>query len=234
MTRSSVRYETQDELAHDPVRGLPELLPRGEELLWQGSPSWKGLAISAYHVRAVAFYFALLLAWRLASGVISGETLAGIAASLAVFAVLAMAAVGTLVGLAVLASRTTVYTITSRRVVMRIGIALPMTLNLPFKAVSAASMRSYPDGTVDLPMHLAPEHRLAFLILWPHCRPWEVRKPQPMLRRVPDGAHVSRILADALQAFAQTNAAVSAPSPAAGAQAKATSRHVPARNTVAA
>ncbi len=33
---STVRYEQQEEFAREPVRGLPELLPRGEQMLWQG------------------------------------------------------------------------------------------------------------------------------------------------------------------------------------------------------
>ena len=124
---------------------------------------------------------------------------------LLVLTALAASAVGLLVGFAVLAARTTVYTITSRRLVMRIGIALPMTLNLPFKTVVSASARSYPDGTADVPLQLAPQHRLAFLILWPHCRPWQVRKPEPMLRRIPDGARVASLLAQALATYHRTH-----------------------------
>lgn len=204
-TTAPVRYETQDELAHEPVRGLPELLPRGEAILWQGAPTWAGLASSAYHARQAALYFGIVLAWRLMSGVISGESAASLAVSLLVLTALAATAVGLLVGFAMLAARTTVYTITSRRLVMRIGIALPMTLNLPFNAIASASARSYPDGTADVPLQLAPQHRLAFLILWPHCRPWQVRKPEPMLRRIPDGERVASLLAQALTAYHRTH-----------------------------
>ncbi|MGZ2821903.1 photosynthetic complex putative assembly protein PuhB, partial [Pseudomonas aeruginosa] len=84
-----------------------------------------------------------------------------------------------LVLLGYLAARTTVYTITSRRLVMRIGIALPMTLNLPFKVIASAAARINSDGTADIPITLVPPNRLAFLILWPHCRPWTLRRPEP-------------------------------------------------------
>jgi hypothetical protein len=206
-TPSTVRYETQDELASEPIRGLPEMLPRGERILWQGAPAWRGLAISAYHAREAALYFGLLLAVRLASGIVSGEAALSIATSLLVFTGLAAAAVATLTLLGYLAGRTTVYTITNRRLVMRIGIALPMTLNLPFKVITSAASRQYGDGTADIPLQLAPENRLAFLILWPHCRPWHMRRPEPMLRRVPDGARVAMILADALKAYTLAQAA---------------------------
>ena len=41
--------------------GLPEPLPRGERLLWQGRPDWRQLALHAFHVRKLAFYFAFML-----------------------------------------------------------------------------------------------------------------------------------------------------------------------------
>lgn len=216
MTRQSqVRYETQDDFATEPVRGLPEMLPKGERMLWQGSPAWKPLAISAYQARIAALYFGALLVWRLASGIAHGEPAASLLTSLLVFTGLAAAAVGLLVGLGYLAARSTVYTITSRRLVMRIGIALPMTLNLPFKVIASAAARINSDGTADIPLTLAPPNRLAFLVLWPHCRPWTLRRPEPMLRAVPDGARVAEILSGALKAYALSEVARTAQAPAA-------------------
>jgi hypothetical protein len=219
MTQSTVRYETQDDFATEPVRGLPELLPKGERMLWQGGPAWRPLAASAYHARITALYFGVLLVWRLASGVAHGEAATSILASLLVFTGLATACVLLLVGLGYLAARTTVYTITSRRLVMRIGIALPMTLNLPFKVIASAAARINRDGTADIPLTLAPPNRLAFLILWPHCRPWSLRRPEPMLRAVPDGARVAEILSNALKAYTLGEIAKTAPAPAAQAPA---------------
>ena len=50
----------------EPERGLPEQLPAGEQLLWQGSPEWKRLAQRAFHVRKLVVYFAALIALRVA------------------------------------------------------------------------------------------------------------------------------------------------------------------------
>lgn len=212
-SQSPVRYETQDDFATEPVRGLPEMLPKGERILWQGAPDWQALALSAYHVRAVSTYFAALLLWRTVSGVWGGEAAASLVTSLGAFAGLALAAVGTLLVLGYLAARSTVYTITNRRLVMRIGIALPMTLNLPFKVIAAASARIRSDGVADIPLQLVFPNRLAFLVLWPHCRPWSIRQPQPMLRCVRNGTRVAQILADALKAHALAEAAKATASP---------------------
>ena len=55
--------EHEFEAAH----GLPEPLPAGERLLWQGSPAWRALAADALHWRKIALYFVLLLGWQAVS-----------------------------------------------------------------------------------------------------------------------------------------------------------------------
>lgn len=55
----------------EPVRGLPQRLPAGEALLWQGSPLAWSLARRGFHVVDLAIYFLLLEIWhtvRLLSG----------------------------------------------------------------------------------------------------------------------------------------------------------------------
>ena len=44
--------------------GLPEPLPPGEKILWQGAPHWYALAVHAFHVRKLAIYFGLMLVWQ--------------------------------------------------------------------------------------------------------------------------------------------------------------------------
>ena len=53
-----------DSIKPEPIPGLPEELPEGERILWRGGPDWKSLAMHVFHVRAVAIYFALILAWK--------------------------------------------------------------------------------------------------------------------------------------------------------------------------
>jgi hypothetical protein len=103
---------------------------------------------------------------------------------------------------ATLIRRTTVYTLTDRRVVMRIGIVLTMTLNLPHRQIDAAALRPGKDGHGDIALQLAPGVRIGYVHLWPHARPWQVRWPQPMLRAVPHASQVAALLAEALQATA--------------------------------
>ncbi len=172
--------------------GLPEKLPAGESILWQGAPSARALALHVFHVRMLAMYFAVML-------LVQGLYLAGEPGGLAykpllLSAFTALLALGLLATVAWFAARNTLYTITNRRLVMRIGIVLTLTLNLPFKRVSSAALRSYADGTGDIVVDLAGDDRIGWAHLWPHARPWALRKPQPSLRCLPDAQHAAGIL----------------------------------------
>lgn len=175
-------------------------LPEGESLVWQGRPSARALLVRVFHLRLVIGYFALLFIGRLAYGAFAQqawtENLA-IASRLWIPLVLVLALLG---GLAVLYSRTTRYSVTSRRVLVQFGAVLPMTLNIPFTKIVQAAVKRYGDGTGDLPLAVTSERRLAFLLLWPHVRPWRLTKVEPMLRCVPQADEVATLLAKALQA----------------------------------
>ena len=60
---------TTHEHEHDfeAVRGLPEPLPPGETLLWQGAPDWRVLARHGFHLRQLVGYFGVILALRFAT-----------------------------------------------------------------------------------------------------------------------------------------------------------------------
>lgn len=182
----------------EPVRGLPEMLPRGEVILWQGAPAWRLLARRAFHVRKVAVYFAVLLAWRIASGLAEGRGAGELATAVLPLAALAAAGIGVLLALAWASARTTLYTITNRRVVMRIGVAISMTINIPFRTIQSVALKETGQRSGDIALALDGDERIAYLHLWPHARPWHVARPQPALRGIPDVTEVGRTLSGAL------------------------------------
>lgn len=188
---------SHDEYAVEPIRGLPERPPEGEHIIWQGRPTWQGLAVRAFHARKIAIYFVLVWCGFAAYDAGRGDyaAMAEHAWRLAIPAVLALAVVSLL---AWLYARMTVYTITSARLVIRSGIALPMTINVPFAQVESADCKSYRDGTADLPVRVARGQNSSYMILWPNVRPWQFRRPEPMLRAVADGEQAAGVLAEAL------------------------------------
>jgi hypothetical protein len=185
---------------------LPEPLPLGEQLLWQGTSHWRTLARRVFRVRILAVYFAVILASRAAWAMTTGSSLEQALLSALWLLPLVVAALGLLVLLAWLMNRTTLYAVTDRRVIMRIGVALPMTVNIPFGIIQSAGLKTYADGSGDLPLSLSGSDRIAYVHLWPHVRPWRFTCTEPMLRAIPEAARVGAILADALAAFAKTTA----------------------------
>jgi hypothetical protein len=89
------------------------------------------------------------------------------------------------------------YTLTSKRVVMRIGIVLTLTFNLPLRMVAAASVKPVKNGCGDIALKLAGDDHIAWLNLWPHAKPWALKNPEPCLRCIPDAVRVGERLAQA-------------------------------------
>lgn len=202
--------EHHDDFDFEPVRGLPQLLPQGERMLWQGAPRWQDLAVHAFHVRKVVWYFAGLTLLAGALRLADGESLAVAIRPFQWLMPMGLVAAALLSGLAYLSARTTVYTMTSKRIVMRIGMALPVTLNLPFAQIDGAALRLFANGSGDIPLKVTNKERIAYLLLWPHARPFKLAHPQPCLRCVPRADAVASLLAAALAGTATAPLAVEA------------------------
>ena len=181
-------------------RGLPAPLPKGETMLWQGAPSWKNVAFRVLHVRKLMIYFGILAMICLVRSIMV-ET-QQMWWSLFALLFLGSVAIALLSTFAYFVAKTTVYTVTEKRVVLRVGVAISMSLNLPFTMVENADLRLFRDGSGDIPLLLAGQTRVGYITLWPHARPWRTRRVQPMLRSVPDAARVAQLLARALAASA--------------------------------
>jgi hypothetical protein len=189
---------SHDDFNFEPIRGLPEKLPAGEHILWQGAPDPRRLAREALGLRWVAAYFALLTVWRI------GASAAEVPFSVALlhgapFVLSGLLACGILYGIAYVQAKSTVYTLTNKRVAMRIGAALTMTLNLPYTWIGTAKLDLKPSGHGTLAFELIGETRISYLMSWPHVRPWRMARTQPALRCIPDAANVARIFADAAE-----------------------------------
>jgi hypothetical protein len=187
-----------DDYHVEPVPGLPENLPPGEYILWQGAPRWWDLAQRVFHIRAVAAYLILLVLVRSWMRLQDGGAHAALLSVLSLLP-LALTGLGLIALLAWLCGRTTLYTLTNRRVVFRIGIALPMAINIPFSAIAAAGVRQGEGGTGDILLTLTEGNRIAYSNLWPHVRPWRFKAPEPLLRTIGDAGSVADLLGAALR-----------------------------------
>ena len=190
---------SHDDFNFEPVPGLPEALPKDEYILWQGRPQTWALAREALMVHWVAIYFAVLFLWR----VTVSTTLVPWPEALlhgVPFLVAGAIACGILLVIAWMQARSTIYTLTNKRVAMRIGAALTMTLNLPYVRIASASLDRRRGGTGTIAFSLLGDTKLSYLMTWPHVRPWRMARPEPALRCIPEVDKVARIFAEAAEA----------------------------------
>ena len=184
----------------EPLPGLPAPLPAGERMVWRGSPDPWRLAVRACRLPLVGAYFIALAGWQLFGAMRSGASLAEITSTLSFTATLAALSLALLAALGWALGKNAIYTVTTRRVIIRHGVAMPMAINVPFAKVDGAEHRAYASGTGDISLSLSPGSRVPYLLLWPHARPGRYWPSQPMLRAVPDSARVARLVSDALAA----------------------------------
>jgi hypothetical protein len=187
--------QDHDDFDFEDSPGIPAPLPPGEHVVWQGQPDKWELARHAFHLRKVFVYFLLIIGFQVVSTLGAGGSDESAGAGLALTLLLTTIGLGLLGMLAWLTAHVTIYTVTNRRILIRFGVALQMTINLPFAQIKAADMRIGKNGSGDIPLVLKDTKRVNYLVLWPHVRPWHFSQPQPMLRGIPDVQKVAQIIA---------------------------------------
>ncbi len=186
----------------EPLPGLPGPLPRNERLLAQCRPLPWRFATGALGVHWVIAWFLVLAGYRTGEAVWSGVGSGGQADAVGAAVIplaLGAVAVALLGGIGGWMARTTIYTVTTRRVVFRIGVALPVTVNVPFRAIESAEFSRGSTGTGNIVLRIVPGQRLSWLVLWPHVRMWRFARPEAVLRAVPEVEAVAVVLGDALR-----------------------------------
>jgi hypothetical protein len=182
--------------------GLPEKLPAGEVILWQGAPNWKALGVHAFHLKSLGIYFAMMLA--LQASYLSGQGEDGSYKPLLITGSLIALTLGSLASWAWMSASASMYTITNKRVVMRVGVVFSFTFNLPLQHIDSAQELHRKDTSSDISLALKKSDRIAWLQLWPHARPWVLQHPEPTLRCLNDGAECAQILKSAWGALNAT------------------------------
>lgn len=194
-----------NEYSHEPTPGLPGELPEGEHVLWQASPSWDAMAKRVFQVYTASLYFLILIAAHLIYRMMDGAPISMLTGTLAWQGALALTVVSILAVMAKLYATSTLYTITSRRLIIRSGLALPMIVNLPLTKVQSAGLRRLRDGTGDISFLPVEGTKVFWLMLWPHVRPLNFRRVQPLLRGIEDPDEVARLLVNVIEDIRETS-----------------------------
>jgi hypothetical protein len=106
--------------------------------------------------------------------------------------------------------------------VIRSGVALTLSVNVPFRKVASAELKPLGGGRGDISLKIGGGDKFSYVLLWPNIRPWRIGRPEPTMRSVPDAQNVAAMLTDALRAFeaeegmdfGKTPSAATAPQPA--------------------
>lgn len=179
--------------ARSRVQGVAEALPPGERVLWEGAPAPQAIARHLLLVRPLAAYFAAMVAWWMLSNRAAVDTMA-FWSPVVVQLLLVGAVLGGFLWLGRWIARSTTYAITDRRLVMRLGVIFPLTVNIPLRYVMGAQVKRFGDGTGQIALQLDPKERLAWIVLFPHVRPLSFTNPQPLLRGLTDPTKVGEVL----------------------------------------
>ena len=187
-----------DDFKFEPVWGLPEELPEDERILWQGQPNPRRLAQEAWKLNWILGYFVGLAVLRTTLSTAQVPLTEAMGHGLP-FLIAGLVAALLILGMATVQARSTVYTLTNKRVCMRIGAALTMTLNLPYVCIANADAKVRASGYGTIALELLGETRLSYLMTWPHTRPWHLSRTQPALRAIPNAGYVAALFAEAAE-----------------------------------
>lgn len=184
------------------IRGIDEPLPEGEEILWSGSPDPRAVARHVVHERGWMIYLAMLAVGVVVSA--SGSHSFGDVLKLLVPPLVMMLVAWWSIRLfARQIARTTEYIITSRRFVLRAGVAFPIVINVPLRLIDEAGLRVFGDGTGEVQLRLSDRVKLAYIALWPHVESLRyLGNPRPKLRGLTEPQRVGTVLSSAIAADA--------------------------------
>ena len=183
---------------YEPVPGLPEQLPEGEYIVWQGRPRVSALSTRVFHTRTLLLYFVALIAVHIIYRLMAGSVMADILLDTGWQLGLAAIALALLDTAARLYARSTLITFTNRRLVLRSGVAVPMIVNIPWDTLQSAGLHVCSDGTGDILLTPKTDRKLYYMMLWPYVRPWRFGRVQPLLRGIEDPQQVTRRLAEVI------------------------------------
>lgn len=186
----------------EPIPGLPEHLPEGETILWQGRPSAIAMMFGTFRLRWVLAYFVIMTSARIANMSANGGThdeMTTVVLSSAVMCAIAVSIIGLL---AWAMSRAAIFTLTDQRIVIRFGAALRKYINAPFAQMESAQLKRRSARIGDIALQLDASSRIGYFRLWPFARPFTYLRAQPMLRGLKDAEKVAALLARAVREYA--------------------------------
>ena len=182
-----------------PPKDILSAIPTGEKIVWYGRPDIRRFCLSAMGLKYVLVYLLFAIIFDIYSNLEGpgiSSYIGGILPYILSFSLALILLV--LIGISQVVS--TFYVITSKRIIIKSGVALIFMLNVPFSKIYNIQKQELSDGTGSISLELLGNKRIPFFACWPSVRPWYFNNPQPTFRCISDVNVVALYLSKSAQA----------------------------------
>ena len=179
-----------------PPKDILSVIPKDEKIIWYGKPDIRRFCLTALGLKYIFIYLIIIFCSIIYSR--SGDlNFIKIIEVLFPYIISSFLAVLLLIAVGVSQVLPTVYVITSKRVIIRSGLALIFMLNVPFDKIVSIDKNIYRDGCGNISFKLLSKSRIPFFASWPSVRPWFFSNPQPTFRCIADVEIIALKLSEA-------------------------------------
>ena len=181
-----------------PPKDILSIIPKDEKIIWYGRPDLRRFCLSALGLKYIIFYLIIIFFSIIYAR--SGDfNFIKITQVLFPYLISSFLAVLLLIIIGISQVLPTIYVITSKRVIIRSGLALIFMLNVPFDKIASIDKKQYSDGSGNISFKLMGNKRVPFFAGWPSVRPWHFNNPEPTLRCISDVDIVALKLSEAAE-----------------------------------
>jgi len=181
-----------------PPKDILSIIPEDEKIIWYGRPDLRRFCLTALGLKYIFFYL-IIIFFSILYARFGDFNFIKIVQVLFPYLISSFLAVLLLIIIGTSQVLPTIYVITSRRVIIRSGLALIFMLNVPFDKIASIDKNHYSDGSGNISFKLISNKRVPFFASWPSVRPWYFSNPEPTFRCIADVEVIALKLSEAAQ-----------------------------------
>ena len=181
-----------------PPKDILSVIPKDEVIIWHGRPDLRRFCLTAIGIKYILVYL-IIITCSIIYTRYGDFNLITFLQVLVPYLLSCCLAIMLLVIVGISQVLPTVYVITSKRVIIKSGLALIFMLNVPFDKIASIDKNHYSDGSGNISFKLISKKRVPFFASWPSVRPWYFSNPEPAFRCIADVDVIALKLSEAAQ-----------------------------------
>ena len=179
-----------------PPKDILSIIPKDEKIIWYGRPDLRRFCLTALGLKYIIIYL-IIIFFSIIYARYGDFNFIEILQVLFPYLISCFLAVLLLIIVGISQVLPTIYVITSKRVIIRSGLALIFMINVPFDKIASIDKNLYKDGCGNISFKLINNKRVPFFASWPSVRPWYFNNPEPTFRCISDVEIVALKLSEA-------------------------------------